>query len=143
VNIGQSSNDVFPGAIHIAASIAIHERLLPALLMLEQAITDKSESWADLVKTGRTHLMDAMPLTLGQELSAWASQIKNGRYRIQSTLTRLQKLALGGTAVGTGINTPPDFGERVAQSLKHMTGIRFSQMENLFEGLSSQDTEDS
>ncbi|MFA9420628.1 MAG: class II fumarate hydratase [Gammaproteobacteria bacterium] len=140
VNMGQSSNDVFPGAIHIAASIAIHERLLPALLMLEQAITDKSESWADLVKTGRTHLMDAMPLTLGQEMSAWASQIKNGRYRIQSTLTRLQKLALGGTAVGTGINTPADFGERVAQSLKHMTGIRFSQMENLFEGLSSQDT---
>jgi fumarate hydratase class II len=138
--MGQSSNDVFPGAIHIAASIAIHERLLPALLMLEQAITDKSESWAELVKTGRTHLMDAMPLTLGQELSAWASQIKNGRYRIQSTLTRLQKLALGGTAVGTGINTPADFGERVALSLKHMTGIRFSQMENLFEGLSSQDT---
>jgi len=84
--------------------------------------------------------MDAMPLTLGQELSAWASQIKNGRYRIQSTLTRLQKLALGGTAVGTGINTPAGFGERVALSLKHMTGIRFSQMENLFEGLSSQDT---
>ncbi|RLA12074.1 MAG: aspartate ammonia-lyase [Gammaproteobacteria bacterium] len=140
VNMGQSSNDVFPSAIHVAGSIAIHERLLPALLMLEQAITDKSESWADLVKTGRTHLMDAMPLTLGQELSAWASQIKNGRYRIQSTLTRLQKLALGGTAVGTGINTSADFGERVAQSLKHMTGIRFSQMENLFEGLSSQDT---
>jgi len=140
VNMGQSSNDVFPGAIHIAASIAIHERLLPALFMLEQAITDKSESWAELVKTGRTHLMDAMPLTLGQEMSAWASQIKNGRYRIQSTLTRLQKLALGGTAVGTGINTPADFGERVAQSTKHMTGIRFSQMENLFEGLSCQDT---
>jgi fumarate hydratase class II len=140
VNMGQSSNDVFPSAIHIAGSIAIHERLLPALLILEQAITEKSESYRDLVKTGRTHLMDAMPLTVGQEMSAWASQIKNSRYRIQSSLTRLQKLAQGATAVGTGVNTTPDFGERVAASLKSKTGIRFSQMENLFEGLSCQDT---
>jgi fumarate hydratase class II len=140
VNMGQSSNDVFPGAIHVAGSVAIHERLLPALLILEQAITDKGESYAGLVKTGRTHLMDAMPLTLGQEMSAWASQVKNSRYRIQSSLTRLQKLAQGGTAVGTGINTPADFGERVATSLKVQTGIRFSQMDNLFEGLSCQDT---
>jgi len=140
VNMGQSSNDVFPAAIHVAGSIAIHERLLPALLMLEQAITRKSESYADLVKTGRTHLMDAMPLTLGQEMSGWASQLKNSRYRIQSSLTRLQKLAQGGTAVGTGINTPADFGQAVATSLKAQTGIRFSQMDNLFEGLSCQDT---
>jgi fumarate hydratase class II len=140
VNMGQSSNDVFPGAIHIAASIAIHEKLLPALLNLEQAISDKSESYADIVKTGRTHLMDAMPLTLGQEMSGWSAQIKSNRYRIQSTLTRLQKLALGGTAVGTGINTPADFGDRVADSLEAITGIRFSKMENLFEGLSSQDS---
>ena len=140
VNMGQSSNDVFPSAIHVAASIAIHEKLLPALTELEQAISVKSESWADLVKTGRTHLMDAMPLTLGQELSGWASQVKNGRYRIQSTLTRLQKLAQGATAVGTGVNTPADFGARVALSLQSKTGVRFAQMENLFEGLSSQDT---
>jgi fumarate hydratase class II len=140
VNMGQSSNDVFPTAIHVAGSTAIHERLLPALLMLEQAITNKSESYAGLVKTGRTHLMDAMPLTLGQEMSAWASQVKSSRYRIQSSLTRLQKLAQGGTAVGTGINTPADFGQGVATSLKAQTGIRFSQMENLFEGLSCQDT---
>jgi len=140
VNMGQSSNDVFPAAIHVAGSVAIHERLLPSLLMLEQAITNKSESYAGLVKTGRTHLMDAMPLTLGQEMSAWASQVKNSRYRIQSSLTRLQKLAQGATAVGTGINTPADFGQRVATSLKAQTGIRFSQMDNLFEGLSCQDT---
>jgi fumarate hydratase class II len=138
--MGQSSNDVFPSAIHIGASIAIHQKLLPALLNLEQAIIDKSKSYADVVKTGRTHLMDAMPLTLGQEMSAWSSQIKSNRYRIQSTLTRLQKLAQGGTAVGTGINTPKDFGDRVCDSLQAITGIRFSKMENLFEGLSSQDS---
>jgi fumarate hydratase class II len=140
VNMGQSSNDVFPSAIHVASCIAIHENLLPALQYLETVITEKSESNIDIVKTGRTHLMDAMPLTLGQEMSAWGSQIKNARYRLQSSLTRLQKLAQGGTAVGTGINTSEDFGARVCQSLHDITGIRFSQMDNLFEGLSTQDT---
>jgi len=140
VNMGQSSNDVFPSAIHVAGSIAIHENLLPALQHLEQVIMEKGDSCADIVKTGRTHLMDAMPVTLGQEMSGWGSQIKNGRYRLQSSLTRLQKLAQGGTAVGTGINTPEDFGERVCQRLHDLTGIRFSQMDNLFEGLGSQDT---
>jgi len=140
VNMGQSSNDVFPSAIHVASCIAIHEKLLPALQYLETVITEKGESNIGVVKTGRTHLMDAMPLTLGQEMSAWGSQIKNARYRLQSSLTRLQKLAQGGTAVGTGINTSEDFGERVCQSLHEITGIRFSQMDNLFEGLSTQDT---
>jgi len=140
VNMGQSSNDVFPSAIHVASCIAIHERLLPALQHLEAVITEKSECSSDVVKTGRTHLMDAMPLTLGQEMSAWGSQIRNARYRIQSSLTRLQKLAQGGTAIGTGINTTPEFGKRVCQSLHDITGIRFSQMDNLFEGLSTQDT---
>jgi fumarate hydratase class II len=140
VNMGQSSNDVFPSAIHVASCIAIHEKLLPALQHLETAITEKSEFSVGVVKTGRTHLMDAMPLTLGQEMSAWGSQIKNARYRLQSSLTRLQKLAQGGTAVGTGINTSEDFGERVCRSLHDITGIRFSQMDNLFEGLSTQDT---
>ena len=140
VNMGQSSNDVFPSAIHVASCIAIHENLLPALQYLETVIAEKSESNIDIVKTGRTHLMDAMPLTLGQEMSAWGSQIKNARYRLQSSLTRLQKLAQGGTAVGTGINTSEDFGARVCQSLHDITGIRFSQMDNLFEGLSTQDT---
>ncbi len=116
VNMGQSSNDVFPSAIHVAACISIHENLLPALLHLEQVIVEKSESCIDVVKTGRTHLMDAMPVTLGQEISAWGSQIRNARYRIQSSLTRLQKLALGGTAVGTGINTPADL---VSEPARH------------------------
>ncbi len=140
VNMGQSSNDVFPSAIHVAGSIAIHEKLLPALQHLEQVIMEKGDSCADIVKTGRTHLMDAMPVTLGQEMSGWGSQIKNGRYRLQSSLTRLQKLAQGGTAVGTGINTAEDFGERVCRRLHDLTGIRFSQMDNLFEGLGAQDT---
>ena len=140
VNMGQSSNDVFPSAIHVAGCIAIHEKLLPALQHLEQVIMEKGNSCADIVKTGRTHLMDAMPVTLGQEMSGWGSQIKNGRYRLQSSLTRLQKLAQGGTAVGTGINTTEDFGERVCRRLHDLTGIQFSQMDNLFEGLGSQDT---
>jgi fumarate hydratase class II len=140
VNMGQSSNDVFPSAIHIAACIAIHEKLLPSLQHLEQVIKEKGDAYSEIVKTGRTHLMDAMPVTIGQEMSGWESQIKNGRYRLQSSLTRLQKLAQGGTAVGTGINTSEDFGARVCQALHDITGIRFSQMDNLFEGLSSQDT---
>ena len=140
VNMGQSSNDVFPSAIHIAACIAIHEKLLPALQHLEQVIMEKGQSCSEIVKTGRTHLMDAMPVTIGQEMSGWESQIKNGRYRLQSSLTRLQKLAQGGTAVGTGINTSAEFGVRVCQALHGITGIRFSQMDNLFEGLSTQDT---
>jgi len=140
VNMGQSSNDVFPSAIHIAACIAIHEKLLPSLQHLEQVIKEKGDACSEIVKTGRTHLMDAMPVTIGQEMSGWESQIKNGRYRLQSSLTRLQKLAQGGTAVGTGVNTSEDFGARVCQALHDITGIRFSQMENLFEGLSAQDT---
>jgi len=140
VNMGQSSNDVFPSAIHIAACIAIHEKLLPSLQHLEQVIMEKSDACSEIVKTGRTHLMDAMPVTIGQEMSGWESQVKNGRYRLQSSLTRLQKLAQGGTAVGTGVNTSEDFGARVCQALHDITGIRFSQMDNLFEGLSAQDT---
>jgi fumarate hydratase class II len=140
VNMGQSSNDVFPSAIHIAACIAIHEKLLPSLQHLEQVIKEKGATCSEIVKTGRTHLMDAMPVTIGQEMSGWESQIKNGRYRLQSSLTRLQKLAQGGTAVGTGVNTSEDFGARVCQALHDITGIRFSQMDNLFEGLSAQDT---
>ena len=140
VNLGQSSNDVFPSAIHIAGSISIHEKLLPALQHLEQVIDEKASTCINMVKTGRTHLMDAMPLTLEQEMSGWGSQIKNARYRLQSSLTRLQKLALGGTAVGTGVNTTIDFGERICQSLSKTSGIRFSPMDNLFEGLSTQDT---
>lgn len=140
VNMGQSSNDVFPSAIHIAAAEMIHEQLLPASQMLETALEKRIEQHRETIKTGRTHLMDAMPISLGQEISGWASQLKNDRYRIQTALSRLQQLAIGGTAVGTGINTPPDFGARVCEKLHLTTGIRFRQMENLFEGLSTQNT---
>ena len=140
VNMGQSSNDVFPSAIHISASLAIHEQLLPSIQVLENAVSSRGESLQDIVKTGRTHLMDAMPLTLAQEMSAWAAQLKNDRYRIQTALTRLQRLAIGGTAVGTGVNTSADFGERVCAHLQAATGIAFKPMKNLFEGIATQNS---
>lgn len=140
VNMGQSSNDVFPSAIHIAAAEMIHEQLLPASQMLENALEKRIEQHRETIKTGRTHLMDAMPISLGQEISGWASQLKNDRYRVQTALGRLQQLAIGGTAVGTGVNAPPDFGRLVCEKLHLTTGIRFKQMENLFEGLSTQNT---
>lgn len=139
VNMGQSSNDVFPSAIHVGACLAIHEHLLPAVSHLEKVLTDKALSLSDVVTTGRTHLMDAMPVTLGQEIGGWAAQIKLGMYRIQSSLTRLQQLPQGGTAVGTGINAHDDFSVTVCSELKELTGIRFTPKQNLFEGLSSQD----
>jgi len=140
VNMGQSSNDVFPSAIHIAACLGIHEELLPAMKNLETALSKRIEQHQATIKTGRTHLMDAMPISLAQEISAWASQIRNDRYRIQTSLTRLQQLAIGGTAVGTGINTSPEFGAEVCGKLRAATGIRFVLMENLFEGLSTQNS---
>jgi fumarate hydratase class II len=140
VNMGQSSNDVFPSSIHIAAACEVHEQLLPALQELENALHKRGEQHEHSIKTGRTHLMDAMPISLAQEISAWTSQIKNDRYRIQTTLMRLQQLALGGTAVGTGVNTSPDFGKRVCSRLALATGIRFTPMDNLFEALSTQNT---
>jgi len=140
VNMGQSSNDVIPSAIHVAAGISVHEQLLPAIQTLETALISRMEQHHATIKTGRTHLMDAMPVSLGQEISGWASQIKNDRYRIQTTLIRLQQLTIGGTAVGTGINTSADFGQRVCNKLQVSTGIRFMPMENLFEGLSTQNT---
>jgi len=140
VNMGQSSNDVFPSSIHIAAACEVHEQLLPSLQILESALHRRCEQHEHSIKTGRTHLMDALPISLGQEISAWGSQIKNDRYRIQTTLMRLQQLAIGGTAVGTGVNTSPDFGKRVCARLASATGIRFTPMENLFEALSTQNT---
>ena len=140
VNMGQSSNDVFPSAIHVAAAIQVHEKLLPSIQMLETALDGRLQQHRETIKTGRTHLMDAMPITVAQEISGWASQIKNDRYRIQTALGRLQQLAIGGTAVGTGINTSADFGQRVCAKLHASTGIRFIRMENLFEGLSTQNT---
>jgi fumarate hydratase class II len=139
VNCGQSSNDVIPTAIHVSAALALHEQLLPSLAKLAQAIERKARSLRGVAKTGRTHLMDAMPLTLGQELSGWAQQIRNGMARIRATLPRVQALAQGGTAVGTGINAHRQFGRRFASALSKRCGVRFSASPNYFESLSSQD----
>jgi fumarate hydratase, class II len=140
VNMGQSSNDVIPSCIHLAASLEINEQLLPALNRLVHSIDRKSAELQAIVKTGRTHLMDAMPLTFGQELSGWAQQIRNVIARIENGLVRLHELALGGTAVGTGVNTTPEFGKRVTQQLATTTGIPFVVKPNYFEALSCQDT---
>ncbi|MGK0673259.1 MAG: class II fumarate hydratase [Halothiobacillaceae bacterium] len=140
VNMGQSSNDVIPTTIHVAAVLEIQERLLPAMAHLREVIERRGAAWQDVVKTGRTHLMDAMPITLGQELSGWAKQLAAAEARLRDTLTRLRTLPQGGTAVGTGVNTPKDFGTHVAAELARLTGIPFVPMDNLFMGLASQDT---
>ncbi len=140
VNMGQSSNDVFPAAIHVSACLEINTQLLPALDHLAQAIDKRAGELSETVTTGRTHLMDAMPVTLGQQLTGWSHQIRQNMYRIQASLTRLCSLPLGGTAVGTGINTPEDFGPRVAEQLTRLTSVRFRSSENFFAGLSSQDS---
>ncbi|MEW6166704.1 MAG: class II fumarate hydratase [Pseudomonadota bacterium] len=140
VNCSQSSNDVIPSAIHVSAALALRERLLPALGHLAATIERKGRSLARVTKTGRTHLMDAMPLRFDQELSGWAQQIRSGHARLESVQPRLHALALGGTAVGTGINAHPQFGRRVAAALRRRTGIRFAATANCFEALSSQDT---
>ena len=139
VNYGQSSNDVIPTAIHVSAALGVHENLLPALTHLAGVIEKKAKSLKHVTKTGRTHLMDAMPVRFDQELGGWAQQIRNGIARIKATLPRVQALAQGGTAVGTGINAHPQFGKKFAQALSKQTGIRFVQTPNYFEALSSQD----
>ena len=139
VNMGQSSNDVIPTAIHVAASIQVKELLLPAMRVLEQSITDKQLRFETIVKTGRTHLMDALPITLQQEMSGWATQIEHAIVRIENTLPRLCELAIGGTAVGTGVNTPRDFGSRVAAVISKLTTIEFHEAQNHFEAQAAQD----
>ncbi len=140
VNMGQSSNDVIPTAIHVSAAMLVAETLLPALERLAVTIERRAAQLADLPKTGRTHLMDAMPVTFGQELSGWAAQIRHGIERVRATEPRLHELALGGTAVGTGINAHPRFGARAAELLAERTGIPFRVGTNHFELLSAQDT---
>ncbi|MEH6712954.1 MAG: lyase family protein [Paraglaciecola polaris] len=140
VNMGQSSNDVIPSAIHVSATIAISQELVPALQSLMSAIDAKSLVYRDTVKTGRTHLMDAMPITLGQELSGWSKQIQQTISRLVEVLPRISTLALGGTAVGTGINTHPDFAAAACQNLSQLTGLRFVPADNYFAAISSQDT---
>lgn len=139
VNLGQSSNDVFPSAIHVAALLLVEEDLLPALSGLQAALKKKSAAFAKIVKTGRTHLQDATPVTLGQEFSGYQTQIKKDIERIRGVLPRLSELALGGTAVGTGINTPKDFGKKVCEVLSKKTGKTFKEAENHFEAQASKD----
>ncbi|MET0808413.1 MAG: class II fumarate hydratase [Pseudoxanthomonas sp.] len=139
VNLGQSSNDVIPTAIRVSAQLAVIEELLPALKHLRQTIDRRGRSLSKVVKTGRTHLMDAMPLTFQQEFSAWSAQLKSAEERLQDSLKRLRRLPLGGTAIGTGINADPRFGVRVARALSLMTKTRFESAANKFEGLAAQD----
>ena len=139
VNMSQSSNDVIPTCVHVSAAIAVQSELLPALRHLAATLAKKADELGATVKTGRTHLMDAMPVTLGQELSGWRSQIDHASERLTDTMKRLTALALGGTAVGTGINAHPKFGAKVATLLAERTGVAFRQADSLFEGLSSQD----
>jgi fumarate hydratase, class II len=140
VNMGQSSNDVVPTAIHVAAALLLGESLLPALAHLSEVLGRRAGELADVVKTGRTHLMDAMPITLGQELGGWRAQIDADRARLQSVVPRLHALAQGGTAVGTGINARPDFGAVFARHLAAQTQLAFAPGKNYFAALSSQDT---
>jgi fumarate hydratase, class II len=140
VNMGQSSNDSIPTAIHVGAALAVRGSLVPALSHLRDVLTKRERELADTVTTGRTHLMDAMPVTLGQELSGWRTQIENGLARLRSVEPRLLALAQGGTAVGTGINAHPEFGLRFCEELAAITGVAFVPAANYFEALSAQDT---
>ncbi|MCG8276574.1 class II fumarate hydratase [Stenotrophomonas sp. NLF4-10] len=139
VNLGQSSNDVIPTAIRVSAQLETVETLLPALKHLRRTIDRRGRSLGKVVKTGRTHLMDAMPLTFAQEFGAWSAQLASAQGRIEDALKRLRRLPLGGTAIGTGINADPRFGGKVARALSAGTGVRFDSADNKFEGLAAQD----
>ncbi|RJG06821.1 class II fumarate hydratase [Noviherbaspirillum cavernae] len=139
VNLGQSSNDVFPTAMHVAAAIAVAKRLLHAIRDLRKTLDAKSAAFADIVKIGRTHLQDATPLTLGQEFSGYVAQLDFAEAMIKATLPALYELAIGGTAVGTGLNTHPEFGERVAAQLTRSTGLQFRSAANKFAALATHD----
>ncbi len=139
VNKGQSSNDTFPTAMHIAVAEQIDHRLLPMMEKLQRALEHKQKEFKDIVKIGRTHLMDATPLTLGQEFSGYATQMKHSLRRVKNTLPHLYELALGGTAVGTGLNTHPQFAVEAAKAIAHETKIPFVSAENKFEALASHD----
>lgn len=139
VNKSQSSNDTFPSAMHIAAYKMLRENTIPALEMLHKSLIMKSREFMPIVKIGRTHFMDATPLTLGQEFSGYAAQLEYGIHALKSTLPHLAELALGGTAVGTGINTPDNFGENVARKIAQLTGLPFVTAPNKFEALATHD----
>ena len=140
VNMGQSSNDTFPTATHVAATEAAANDLIPALKVLQESLEKKAKEWHEVVKSGRTHLMDATPVTLGQEFSGYARQIELGVARVEATLERLGELAIGGTAVGTGINTPAEFGGKVTEELIKLTGVeQLSEAKNHFEAQANRD----
>ncbi len=140
VNLGQSSNDVIPTAIHISAYLETAETLLPSLEHLEAALRKRAEESCDIVKTGRTHLMDAMPVSFGQEIGGWGHQVRQSRERIISALEGLRKLAIGGTAVGTGVNAHPEFGKKMASKLAERTGLPFEETDNHFASQASMDS---
>ena len=140
VNRAQSSNDTFPTAMHIAAAQEVHHRLLPALGALAGAFRAKAQAWADLIKIGRTHLQDATPVTLGQEMGGYARMLEDGAERIRASLPRLHRLAQGGTAVGTGLNAPPGFGQAMAAAIAALTGLPFETAPDKFEALGTHDT---
>ena len=139
VNLGQSSNDVVPTALNVAAVVAFSSDLLPALRCLATTLEDKASKFADIVKIGRTHLQDATPLTLGQEISGWAAQLRHSEAHLVAALPHLRELAIGGTAVGTGLNTHPEFAVRMASELSHLTGQDFHTAPNKFEALAAHD----
>jgi fumarate hydratase class II len=139
VNMSQSSNDTFPTAMHIAAAEELTHRLIPALAKLRDGLRKKQAEFGDIVKIGRTHLMDAVPLTLGQEFSGYIAQLEQGLARIEAALPDLMELAIGGTAVGTGLNTHPEFGDRCAARIAQLTGLRFRAAPNKFAALAAHD----
>ncbi len=139
VNLGQSSNDVIPSALRVMAVLGAKRELLPALVHLRKTIDKRAKAVGKTVKTGRTHLMDAMPLTFAQEFGAWSAQLDSAQARIEDSLKRVRRLPIGGTAIGTGINAHPKFGKGVAKALSAATGAKFEQAGNTFEGLAAQD----
>ena len=139
VNMGQSSNDIIPTVLHVSVALAIKGKLVPALQLLYEELDKKAKAFADVIKIGRTHLMDATPLSLGQEFSGYAIQMKKAVARAQSCITKLEELGIGGTAVGTGINAHPDFAKRVCKILEEQTGIAFREAENHFEMQAARD----
>jgi fumarate hydratase class II len=139
VNKSQSSNDTFPTAMHVASMLLVRKKLLPALAQFQEALSQKAFAWRDLIKVGRTHLMDAAPLTLGQEFSGYAAQVAQAIEAVEKQLGPLSELALGGTAVGTGLNAPPHFGKLAADEISHLTGMFFATAHNKFAALAAHD----
>ena len=139
VNMGQSSNDVIPSAINVDSSLSVKNNLIPSMKHLKNAIDEKAKSIGDIPKNGRTHLMDAMPVTFSQEMSAWSAQIQDAIEQYEQSMTKIQQLAIGGTAVGTGINADPHLSEKCCKHMNNLTGMEFKPANNSFQAISSQD----